>query len=235
MNNDKPFKIDSTFNPMPNELFNRLHNSKQVDRITIDNGLIVYNQRFEIGGQKATITMNNLNIQAIQKEDSIYKYVNSSISANFKINNTTPIIISMQLPLSSKVFSLRYSGTCGSMTLSDLNTYLDNAETIKFKSGKLESAAFDIDITDGKATGNVRAVYTDLKIEPSNFKTSQSKTRRSVNTFLANTFAIHKNNLPDKKGVIKPGIIKFHRAHDTAFIEMIWLSLRSGLENITGI
>lgn len=235
MNNDKNFKVDSTFNPMPNELFNSFNNALLIDRITINNGDIIYNQRFQIGGKKAIITINHLNIMAIQNAYTLKKNITSTISANFKINNTAPMMISMQLPLSSKVFSLRYSGTCGSMIMSDLNTYLDNAEAIKFKSGKLESAAFDIDITDGKATGNVRAVYTDLKIEPSNFKTSQSKTRRSVNTFLANTFAIHKNNLPDKKGVIKPGIIKFHRAHDTAFIEMIWLSLRSGLENITGI
>jgi pyrimidine operon attenuation protein/uracil phosphoribosyltransferase len=235
MNKDKMVKIDSTINPMPNELFNRLNNAFLMDSMTIDNGEITYNQRFEIEGKKASITMNHLDILALQNTDTIRKYVNSSITANFKINNITPINVSMQLPLSSKVFSLRYSGTCGSIVATDLNNYLDNAETIKMKSGKLESAAFDIDITNGKATGNIRAIYTDLKIEPSNFKTSQSKTRRGINTFLANTFALHKNNVADKKGVIKPGIIKFSRAHDTAFIEMIWLSLRSGLEDITGI
>ena len=235
INKDVPFYPDSAINPMPNELFNKMKNPFQIDNITIDNGHLIYNESYDTGKKIATLSFNNINITGKEIIDSEKKSVTLNINANGIINDATPVNLSMILPLSSKDFSLKYSGTFGSMDLTGLNHYLDNAEEdVRVKSGMVQSATFDVVITSGYASGKLRPIYSDLKVEPGYTKTSQSMPRRKVDLFLANILLIHKNNVPDKKGNIKPGEIKFMRANDTAFMEMIWLSLWSGVKDIAG-
>jgi hypothetical protein len=234
INKDVPFHVDSAINPMPNELYNKMKNPFQIDNITIDNGHLIYNESYDEGRKIATLTFNNINIQENEIIDTEKKSVTLFINANGIFNDVTPVNLSMTIPLSSKEFSLKYSGTFGNMNLTGLNHYLDNAEDVRIKSGMVQSATYDVDITSGYASGKIRPIYSDLKVEPGYAKTSQSMPRRKVDFFLANLLLIHKNNALDKKGNIKPGEIKFMRAHDTAFMEMIWLSLWSGVKNIAG-
>jgi len=234
LNKDKPFELDSEINPMPNELFNKIKNPMHIDNITVDNGYLNYNERFNLYGKSATLEFNHIKISANELIDTINKSTTEFINANGIFNNTTAMNLSISIPLSSEVFSMKYSGEFGRMELSSLNHYLNIAEEMKVKSGVLASASFAADITSGYASGNVNAIYTDFKLEPSDLKTSQSKMGRDMKAFLANTFVLHKNNLQDKKGNLKQGMIKYMRKHDTAFIEMIWLSLRTGIEDIAG-
>lgn len=235
LNKDKPCEIDTAINPMPNELFNKIKNPFQFDSITIENGQLSYNERFEVNGQNANLSFNHINIKAAEINDTLKNSTTAIINGNGIFNNTTPLNLSMIVPLSSKDFSLKYSGTWGEMDLTNINHYLDIAEAMRVKSGRLESASFNVDITNGYASGNVKAIYTDLKLEPVIGKQTKSKLRTNVNYFLLNSLMIHKNNIADKKGNVKPGEIKYMRGHDTAFMEMIWFSLRSGIIDISGI
>jgi hypothetical protein len=233
LNKEKPFKIDSAINPMPNEIFNKMKIPLQIDNILIENGSLTYNERYAIGGKSATLTFDKINISANETIDPETKLITATINGNCLFNNSTTMNLSMAIPLNSNTFSFKYAGTFGNLNLNSLNNYLEIAEPMKIKSGVLKSASFDVDINSGYATGTVTAIYTDLKIEPTDVKKFLS--RKKINSRLANRFMIHKNNLPDKKGNIKSGEINFVRAHDTAFMEMVWLSLRSGIEDISGI
>jgi len=233
LNKDKPFKIDSAINPMPNEIFNKIKNPLQIDSLTIINGSLTYNERYVIGGKSATLKFDKVNITALETIDPQTKSVTAIINGDCWFNNSTTLKLSMTVPLNSNTFSFKYSGTCGNMDLNSLNHYLTVAEPMKIKSGMLKSASFNGDINSGYATGDVTTIYTDLKIEVTDEK--KFLNRQRINSRLANRFLIHKNNLPDNKGGIKPGEIKFARKHDTAFMEMVWLSLRSGIEDISGI
>lgn len=233
LNKDKPFKTDSAINPMPNEIFNKMKSPLQIDRLIIENGNLAYNERYLVGGKFATLTFDKVNISAHETIDPETKSVIATINGNCWFNNFTTMNLSMTIPLNSKVFSFKYSGTCGELDLRSLNHYIAVAEPIQIKSGILKSASFSVDINSGYAFGTVSAIYTDLKVEVTDEK--KFLNRRRINSRIANRFLIHKNNLPDNKGNIKPGEVKFARAHDTAFMEMVWLSLRSGIEDISGI
>src|ERR1035437_1788818 len=142
LNKDKLCEIDTVINPMPNELFNKIKNPFQIDSITIENGQLSYNERFEVNGQNANLSFNHININAIEINDTLKNSTTAILNGNGMFNNTTPLTLSMILPLSSKVFSLKYSGTWGKMDLTNINHYLDLAEAMRLKSGKLESATF---------------------------------------------------------------------------------------------
>jgi len=233
LNKEKPFKIDSAINPMPNEIFNKMKSPFQIDNLLIENGSLTYNERYAIEGKSATLTFDKINISANETIDPETKLIAATINGNCLFNNSTTMNLSMIIPLNSPVFSLKYSGTFGELDLRSINHYIAVAEPMQIKSGILKSASFDVDINSGYATGTVSAIYTDLKIEVTDEK--RFLNRRRINSRLANRFFIHKNNLPDRKGNIKQGEVKFVRAHDTAFMEMVWLSLRSGIEDISGI
>lgn len=235
LNKEKPFELDTVINPMPNEIFNKIKNPFLIDNITVDNGYLNYNERFNLYGKPATLEFNHIKISANEIVDTINKSTTELIAANGIFNNTTKMDLLISVPLTSVVFSMKYSGAFDRMDLLSLNHYLNNAEEMRVKSGVLTSAIFAVDITSGYASGNVNAVYSDLKLEPSELKTNKTKVGRNIKSFMANTFVIHKNNLPDKAGNVKPGKIKYMRRNDTAFIEMIWLSLRTGIADVTGI
>ena len=55
----------------------------------------------------------------------------------------------MSIPISSPEFSFQYSGSLSRMNLTALNPFVEIAEQIRFKSGVLQAATFDINVIDG--------------------------------------------------------------------------------------
>jgi hypothetical protein len=70
----------------------------------------------------------------------------------------------MSIPIAPSDFSLHYSGSLSAMDLTRLDAFLDIAEHTRLKSGTVQEAAFEIDVTAGQASGRVRAIYQNLEI-----------------------------------------------------------------------
>jgi hypothetical protein len=149
--------------------------------------------------------------------------------------NTDTLKLLMAVPLTSKEFSLQYSGSIGKMDASLFNTFIEPVEHKRIKSGTLHSAAFDINVKSGSATGTVAIVYNDLSIVMINSNTgSENGIFNKVASLFGKLFVIRSSNMPDGKGLIKTGEIKFVRKPVNTFFQFVWFALRSGVADLVG-
>jgi hypothetical protein len=121
------------------------------------------------------------------------------------------------------------------MDLSGLNSFIEVSDQIRIKTGMLRSAAFDIDVHAGSATGNVRAVYTNLIIASINGRTgSENGVIDRFASWISRNVKIRRSNTPDGSGALKAGTVKYARKNDDPFLGFTWFALRSGVGDVVG-
>jgi hypothetical protein len=141
--------------------------------------------------------------------------------------------VSMTLPLKGPAVSLRYSGTLGAMDLTRLDGFLDRAEHIRIKSGRVDEVAFEVGVVAGQAHGQVRASYRDLRMAVLDKATGTEKgLGNRFTSFLMNTFKLRHSNGPDAAGAPKVGKVDYRRKRDDTFMQVVWFSLRSGVLDV---
>jgi hypothetical protein len=141
----------------------------------------------------------------------------------------------MLIPLGSPQLSFSYSGSLNKMEVSSLNKFLEIAEHKRIKSGVLHSAAYNINVNSGRAAGSVRVEYSDLSIAALNKKTgSENGIFDRLSSFIAKSFILRGDNMPDKSGSMKIGVVKYTRKPDETFIQFVWFALRGGVGNVAG-
>jgi hypothetical protein len=119
------------------------------------------------------------------------------------------------------------------MDLTRLDAFLDIAEHTRIKSGDVQEAAFDIDVSAGQARGQVRATYRNLKISFLDKRTGSGEgVGNLVTSFLANTLKIRASNDPDASGSLKEGKVNYTKGPDDEFLQFAWLALRSGVLDV---
>gem|GEM_PF-310688 len=220
---------------MPNELLTSIKKIISVDSLSIINGRIKYCESYSARSKPAVITFDNLHLLAegISNNDNNGDTVVIRGNALFMKAGTMKAIL--HIPLTSPKFSLRYSGSIGSMEMSKLNSFLEISEHKRIQSGTVQSASFDIQVKNGHAKGSVRAVYNDFKLALLDSKTGSEKgIMNRIKSFYANTFILQSKNRKDSTGLLKSGIVKYSRKHDDTFLQYAWFALRSGVGDVIG-
>jgi len=104
---------------------------------------------------------------------------------------TSAVKILMVIPVASPEISFRYSGSLDLMDLTRLNSFLEVGENVRIKSGVLQNATFDVNVTAGRARGTVRVMYRDLAIAFRNSRTgSERGAYNRVTSYIANAMKI---------------------------------------------
>jgi hypothetical protein len=141
----------------------------------------------------------------------------------------------MSIPIASPEFSLQYSGSLSKMDLSALNSFLEVSDQMRIKTGVLEEVTFEVNFASGRANGKVRGIYKGLTIAAiDKYTRSEKGFSNGIVSWIANSFKINKNNVPDKSGSIRVGTVKYIRKPDDSFIQVVWYSLRTGVQNVAG-
>jgi len=235
VNMDKPYDRNSPNPQMPNEFLSSIKDKVKIDSVNIINGSMKYCERFSIGTAPGLITINKA-------------YVSISGISNDKDHPDTTVInagglfmksgimkLRMVIPLASKHFSLRYSGSLSPMDVTELNSFIEPGENQRIKSGVIQSAAFNINVNSGQASGTLRVLYSDLSVAVLNENTGSEKgVFDRIASFFGKTFIIRKSNIPDKNGLLKIGEIKYSRNPDDYFFQFVWFALRSGVGDVVG-
>jgi hypothetical protein len=232
VNKDKMEKMDTSFYVMPNEMLASLQSQLRVDSLGITNADVIYGERFGVRKKPASITIDKLQILALGITNS--EKIPLTIQAQGMFMKSGAMNILITFPPVTPEFSFRYSGTLGPMNVEALNGFLETAEQVRVH-GAIRSAAFDVTVRSGRALGTVRAEYTDLKFAFINAKTGSEKgIGNLISSFIANTFAIRKNNIADKSGAVAIGTVTHTRTYDDPFFRFIWFALRSGIREVVG-
>ena len=235
LNKDK-LSDEKAPNPhMPNEVFPSMKETIKIDSLEIINGRLKYSERFDINADPGVITFNKFNISVSGIANHTAQPETTIIHGDGLFMNSAAMKVFMAIPLTSKEFSLRYSGTVGKMNVAELNVFLEPVENRKVKSGVIQSAAYTINVNSGQASGNLRVAYNDLAIAVSNKNTIVDKVLLNhISNFIGHMFIIRTTNLPDAKGLMKTGEINYARDPGDHFFQYLWLSLRSGIGDVVG-
>ena len=212
INKDKPASRETSRPPMPNEILALAATSIHVDSVNIWNGGLNYGERFVAGPKPGVLTWDSVqaSIRGIDNRGDAGDTLLVRAQGTFLKSGEMRLF--MSIPLASQDFSFQYSGSLKRMKLNALNPFLEVADGMRFKSGVLQSASFDIHVVDGRAGGSVRAVYKDLSLAAINRRTGSEEGFFDVITsFVANNITIRTDNMPDKAGAMKMGDVAYSR------------------------
>lgn len=235
VNMDKPYNKGSSNPQMPNEALSSIKETVKVDSLKIINGRLNYREKFAVGAKPAMVTFNKVNASVSGIANHITPPGIAIINGEGLLMNSARIKLFMEIPLASKDFSLRYSGSCGAMDVTKLNTFLEAGEHRRIKSGVLQSATFKINVNSGRASGTLRVLYKDLTMAILNKKTgSENGIFDRISSLISRALFIRGTNMPDKNGLMKIGEIEYTRNPDESFTQFVWFALRSGVGNVVG-
>ncbi|MHB1688699.1 MAG: hypothetical protein ACYCVH_15205 [Ignavibacteriaceae bacterium] len=235
VNMAKPFDTKSPSPLMPNEGLSSVKDTIRVDSLQVTNSRLNYRESYAVDAKTALITFDKMQALAegIVNHTGLRDTIVIHAQGNFM--NTSTMKLFMLIPLGSPQFSFSYGGSLRQMEVSSLNKFLEIAEHRRIKSGILHGATFEVNVNSGHATGYVRAEYNDLSIDVLNKNTGRENgIFDETSSFILKTFIIRGNNMPDKSGSMKIGVVKFTRKLDEPFIQFAWFALRSGVGNVVG-
>ena len=235
VNMDKPYDINSPNPKMPNEALSSMTEIIEVDSLRVNNGRLKYCERYAVRAKPGIITFNKVNVSVKGIKNHLVRPDTAIINGEGLFMNSGTMKLSMIIPLTSPDFSLRYSGSLSAMDLTNLNTFLEAGEHHRIKSGFLQSAVYNINVNSGHAIGTLRVIYKDLSIAILNKDTGSEKgIFNRIMSFFGKVFVIRGTNMPDEKGLMKIGIIKYTRNPDDYFLQFVWFALRNGVAEVVG-
>lgn len=110
INMDKPYDKNSTNPQMPNEALTSMKQIVKIDSLKIINGRLKYCERFAIGATPGVITFNKINVSVSRITNDTAHPDTAIINAGGIFMNSGTMKLFMAIPLTSKNFSLQYSG-----------------------------------------------------------------------------------------------------------------------------
>jgi hypothetical protein len=230
---DKPVRLSGPRPLMVNEALAAIRPPLRLDLLRITDGHLAYGERVVAGAAPGVLTFTALNLHAEDITNRGGASAAIKLKAQSKLMDAGALKVSMTLPLKGPDLSLRYSGTLGAMDLPRLDGFLDRAEHIRIKSGRVDEVAFEVGVVAGQAHGQVRASYRDLKMAVLDKATGTEKgLGNRLASFLMNTFKLRHSNGPDAAGAPKVGKVDYRRKRDDTFMQVVWFSLRSGVLDV---
>ena len=235
VNKDKPFNVKSPDPQMPYEVFSSTSHKIKIDSVNVINGKLKYYERFAVNSIPAFILFDKVNISACSISNINVNKDTVIIHTEGVFMNSSRMKVFMEMPLTTNEFSLRYSGSFSEMDATELNSFIVPSEHHLIKSGIINTALFSINVDSGSAKGGVQIEYENLSIAILNKETeSEDGILDQISTFIAKTFIVRENNMPDKNGLMKIGEIRYTRKPGDTFIQFIWFALRNGVGDVVG-
>ncbi|MBK7631189.1 MAG: hypothetical protein IPJ23_10915 [Ignavibacteriales bacterium] len=235
LNKDKPYDKKTPYPQMPNEILPAMKERINIDCFEISNGRLKYSERFAINTTPGIITFDKFNISVSRFANHTAQPETTIIRGNGLFMNSAEMKVFMAIPLTSKEFSIKCSGSLSKMDLSKLNVFIEPVENRQIKSGFIQSAAFNINVNSGHASGNLRVAYDNLAIAILNKNIGfDLGVFNHLSNFIGDMFIIRTTNLPDEKGLMKIGEINYKRKPTDHFFQFLWFALRSGVGDVVG-
>jgi hypothetical protein len=218
---------------MVHEALAAIRQPLQVGSLSITNGRLSYCERVVAGADPGvlTITAVNMFVEGIANRGEASAAIRLRGQGDLMDAGTLKVL--MSIPIAPPDFSLHYSGSLSAMDLTRLDAFLDIAERTRLKSGTVQEASFEIDVTAGQASGHVRGIYKNLEIA---FLDKQTGTENGfdnrVSSLLMTVFKIRNSNAPDASGSMKEGKVNYTRKPGDEFQQFAWFALRTGVLDI---
>ena len=235
VNMDKPYDKNSSNPQMPNEALRSMKETVKVDSVILSDGRLKYCERYEVGKKPGVITFSKVNVSVTGIANHTARPETAIVHGEGLFMNSAMMKLFMAIPLSSRNFSLRYSGSLSTLDVTRLNEFLEAGEHHRIKSGILQSATYNISVKSGHARGTLRAGYRDLTIAILNKDTGSEKgIFNRIASLFGKIFVIRGTNMPDKNGFMKIGEVEYTRDPEDYFLQFLWFALRGSVADVVG-
>jgi len=235
VNMDKPYDKNSSNPQMPNEALRSMKEIVKVDSVILSDGRLKYCERYEVGKKPGVITFSKVNVSVTGIANHTARPETAIVHGEGLFMNSAMMKLFMAIPLSSRNFSLRYSGSLSTLDVTRLNEFLEAGEHHRIKSGILQSATYNISVKSGHARGTLRAGYRDLTIAILNKDTGSEKgIFNRIASLFGKIFVIRGTNMPDKNGLMKIGEVEYTRDPEDYFLQFLWFALRGSVADVVG-
>jgi hypothetical protein len=233
INRDKP--VDPSAKPplMVHEALAAIPQPLQVDSLSVTNGCLKYCERLVVGADPGVLTISAANLLAEGIANHGATSAAIQIRAQAELMGTGAMKVLMSIPITPPDFSMHYSGSLGAMDMTRLNAFLETAEHTRIKSGNVQEATFDVDVTAGVASGHVWAIYKNLELAVLDKRTgTEDGLDNRLDSLLAKLLKIRSSNAQYGSGSIKGGEVAYTKRPAEEFQQFAWFALRTGVLDI---
>lgn len=148
--------------------------------------------------------------------------------------DAAPLLARFEYDLASKPLNLSYRVSVGRMNAQALNPFIVDMEGVRIREGQLDSAAWQVDVRDDTARGELHLLYHDLAVETLDKATHHRDLSDVLHTFIFNNFKLNSDNPSgDKPSLTAP--LWHARLAETPLFKFIWLTLRDGVLKTLGL
>jgi hypothetical protein len=232
INRDKPPAPFVKSPRMVHEALASIPQPLHVGNLQIRGGQLRYCERLFIGAKPAVLTFGGVSLSAEGIANRGDPTAAIQVQGQGSLMNGGLMKIHMAIPVASPDFSFHYSGSLSAMDLTRLDAFLEIAERTRIKSGTVQEADFEIDVSDGQARGRVRATYRDLEIA---MLDKQARTEKGLGNRVTSFFAnvkVRNANAPEGARPRKEGKVLYKRRPNDEFQQFAWFALRTGVLDI---
>lgn len=209
-----------------------------IDTVTISKMDVIYNEFNKASGQLGSLTFNNtggkiFNITNIQ--DSLKKNNVISGKLNTLFMQKGKFDLSFLLNLTNPANNYSYEGHLGQFDITGVNPVLMPLSLIKVVSGHLKTLDFDLHATNKTTTGKVNLLYNDLKVNLLRKDPSTAYSKKTLLSFIANTFIISASNPDDAGKAARTANVVYTRPYNAPFFNTMWQALLAGIKPCAGV
>jgi hypothetical protein len=221
---------------MPNEILSAMRATLHIDSVEVTDGIVNYAELYPYSARPAGLRWTGVRLGAAGISNRQTPADSSAhIEASGMFQDSARMVVSMEMPLAKREFSLSCHGGVDTLRLTSLNSFLEVAERIRITSGVADNIRFAMTARNGGSSGTVHPVYHDLEIEMLAKESGRSGgIVQKVGTMLADIFKIKDDNVSYKSGGGREGPVQYTRKPGDPFFKFLWFSLRSGLGPVVG-
>jgi hypothetical protein len=213
---------------MPNEAVRQFAYYFRVDTLECRQATIQYSEQKADADEPGDMLLENTDLQLLNLTNDpelMSAKTPAVVVVNCQLMGKGTLELTLAINLLGESFDCRYSGTLARMQASGFNRFFMPSENIRIESGVVEKAVFAVNVRDGVATGNLKALYHDLKLAVFH---KEKKKKRKFLSFLGNLL-IKSNNEPTGDNPPKIGEINYRREADDGFVRLLWRAVKTGL------
>jgi hypothetical protein len=213
---------------MPNEAVRQFAYYFRVDTLRCQNATIQYSEQKADADEPGDMLLENTDMQLVNLTNDpelMSAKTPAVVMGNCRLMGKGTLELTLAMDLRGEQFDCRYSGTLARMQASHFNRFFTPGENIRIESGVVDKVVFAVNVRDGVATGNLKALYHDLKLAMLH---KEKKKKRKFLSFLGNLL-IKSNNKSTTDNPPKIGEISYRREADDGFVRLLWRSVKTGL------
>lgn len=198
----------------------------------ISNSYVEYKEKNNITRQTGTVRFHHLN-GVFSNVTNNKKAAGQEMSAviNAKLLDQAAFTTRWKFYLFHPQGRFDLSGSVNAMNAALFNPLIEASGPGAIREGKLDGLDFSLQGDDGKMRGNVKLLYSDLKIDLLNNKKSGDK--KTMGSFLANM--IIKNSNPNKNEKIREMNVSMTRDVNRSLFWLCWKTIFKGIKETVGI